>query len=76
MIIPCLVADEWQEWKFRYLPVFVGFLHLFHSLVNFLKMTSDEDQKVQDFLVSMIKHRGANYSWQPYFHIPKHVCIL
>ncbi len=71
MINPCFVADE-----FRFLPVFVGFLHLFHSLVNFLKMTSDEEQKVQDFLVSMIKHRGANYSWQPCFQTPKNVRIL
>ncbi len=27
LINPCFVTDEWQEWKFRYLPVFVGFLY-------------------------------------------------
>ncbi len=26
LINPCFVADEWQEWKFRYVPVSVGFL--------------------------------------------------
>ncbi len=24
---PCVVADEWQKWKFKYPPVFVGFLY-------------------------------------------------
>ncbi len=33
LINPCFVADEWQEWKFRYLPVFVGFLYTVLSSV-------------------------------------------
>ncbi len=30
---PCFVADEWQEWKFKYLHVFVDFLHTVVSSV-------------------------------------------
>ncbi len=33
LINPRFVADEWQEWKFRYLPVFVGFLYAVVSSV-------------------------------------------
>ncbi len=33
LINPCFVADEWQEWKLRYLPVFVGFLYTVVSSV-------------------------------------------
>ncbi len=29
----CFVADECQEWKFKYLPVFVGFLYTVVSSV-------------------------------------------
>ncbi len=33
LINPCFIADEWQEWKFRYPPVFVGFLYTVVSSV-------------------------------------------
>ncbi len=32
LIYPCFVADKLQEWKFRYLPVFVDFLYNFSAL--------------------------------------------
>ncbi len=39
LISPCFVADEWQEWKFRYLPVFVGFLYTIVSSVLLIRQS-------------------------------------